>query len=254
MLAIIGGSGFAQVDGFVESETLEIATPYGPASIQKGRLKEAPVLFLSRHGNPPRFPPHRINYRANIWALADLLNESRDKNQPGKIIAVNAVGSISSDLQLGQLVFTDQIIDYTCGREHTFYEDEIHHVDFTFPYDAELRRGLVEAAVQVRKEVVFQYSEEGVYGCVQGPRLETAAEIRRMANDGCDVVGMTAMPEAALAREKKIAYAGISVVINQGAGIGNQTVDLGAVEDIMRKGMGFANRVVSCFAGAIDPP
>lgn len=242
MLAIIGGSGF-ELEGFVQSENLEIETPFGSACMQNGLLDAVPLLVLPRHGNPPGFPPHRINYRANIWALAE--------QRVDKIIAINAVGSVNPDLQPAELVFADQIVDYTYGRAHTYFENEICHIDFTFPYDPGLRNHLLEAAEKTSRGNAFLYRHQGVYGCTQGPRLETAAEIRRLARDGCDVVGMTAMPEAALAREKEIPYAAISVVVNKGAGMDDQPIDLGAIEKVMVRGMGFANRVIRQFVTSI---
>ncbi|MBD3648047.1 MAG: S-methyl-5'-thioinosine phosphorylase, partial [Pseudomonadales bacterium] len=208
MLAVIGGTGFGEFAGLEATEEVETDTPYGPARLEKGLLDGKAVIFLPRHGKPPVHPPHKINYRANIAALAQAGTDG--------IVSVNAVGGIDGSLALPELVFTDQIVDYTWGRAHTFFDDEIHHVDFTYPYDADLRAALMDSVRNLNREqganIVFR--ETGVYGCVQGPRLETAAEIRRMAGDGCDVVGMTAMPEAALAREKGIPYAGISVVVN----------------------------------------
>jgi purine nucleoside phosphorylase len=172
-----------------------------------------------------------INYRANLWALKDLGVES--------IIAVNAVGGIRTDLQLAEVVICDQIIDYTAGREHTFFEDRIEHIDFTFPYDPDLCQQLAAAARQLSASMQeFRFSATGVYGCTQGPRLETAAEIRRLSADGCDVVGMTGMPEASLAAELGIRYSGLSLVINKAAGLDNQSISLDQLQAVLDEGMG----------------
>lgn len=231
MLAVIGGTGFGEFAGLVSLESVDIETPWGVASVEKGLLEGVPVLFIPRHGKPARLPPHRINYRANIDALAQL--------DASRIVAVNAVGGIDPSLGLPELAIPDQIIDYTWGRPQTFFDDEVSHIDFTFPYDAMLRGELIEAAeaVNVDSEILFRTS--GVYGCTQGPRLETAAEIERMARDGCDLVGMTGMPEAALAREKGLAYAGISVVVNKAAGLDDEVIDIGGIEAVLNEGIGW---------------
>jgi 5'-methylthioinosine phosphorylase len=233
LVAIIGGTGLSQIDGFKITETRSVATPYGDPShhFEIGRYADHPIVFLARHGNPHHIPPHMINYRANLWALKDLGVES--------IIAVNAVGGIRTDLQLAEVVICDQIIDYTAGREHTFFEDRIEHIDFTFPYDPDLCQQLAAAARQLIASMQeFRFSATGVYGCTQGPRLETAAEIRRLSADGCDVVGMTGMPEASLAAELGIRYSGLSLVINKAAGLDNQSISLDQLQAVLDEGMG----------------
>lgn len=232
MLAVIGGTGLSGVEGFISDHDLNVETPYGSTFLQSGSLAGNPLLFLPRHGNPPHLPPHKINYRANIWALSEQGVEG--------IIAVNAVGSVNPKLKLSELVFVDQVIDYTWGREQSFYEQQIKHIDFTFPFDAGLRKRMIAAA----KTLGIPFREEGVYACTQGPRLETAAEIQRLARDACDVVGMTVMPEAALAREKNLPYAAISVVINKGAGLDGKRIDLDTVEVVLVKGMGMATSLI----------
>ena len=205
-LAIIGGTGLNQLtDAWRPIDRIE--TPYGPAAtpVLETTLGGRSVLFLARHGRPHRVPPHRINYRANIWLLKQLGATA--------VIASNAVGGIAEGLEAGDIVVPDQIIDYTWGREHTYMdESRLNHVDFTGPYDAQLRRALVAAGGS------HVSRDAGVYGCTQGPRLESAAEIERMARDGCDVVGMTGMPEAGLARELDLPYASICLVVNRAAG------------------------------------
>jgi 5'-methylthioinosine phosphorylase len=205
-----------------------VTTPYGEPSrpIQQGQLDGARVYFLQRHGSPGAIPPHLVNYRANLWALKSLgVNE---------IVAINAVGGISPAMQPGRLVIPDQLIDYTWGRAHTIDEGndgQLRHIDFTEPYDRELRLALIETA----NAAGIPCEPTGVYGVTQGPRLETAAEIQRMSRDGCDVVGMTAMPEAALARELDIAYASVCMVVNPAAGLGDLPISLAMMRDILQR-------------------
>jgi 5'-methylthioinosine phosphorylase len=231
LIAIIGGTGLSNISSF-NVEDIKPAptsdTPYGDPSgqLEMGQISGRPVVFLARHGTPHQLAPHKVNYRANIWALKQL--------KVSRIIAINAVGSITRDLELADLVITDQIIDYSYGREHSYFDLDVQHIDFTYPYDEKLRQSLVESAFEVKKQhEAFGFAAGGVYGCTQGPRLETAAEIRRMARDGCDVVGMTAMPEAALARELDIPYAGISMVVNKAAGIDGNTVTIEEIRAIV---------------------
>ncbi len=206
MIAVIGGTGFGSLLQLTNPSPIQVDTQYGSANIQKGTLSGKPIIFLPRHGNPPQIPPHLINYRANIRALWD--------NGVTNIIALNAVGSVDEFIQVPSLIVPNQIIDYTNGREHTFFDDKISHIEFTNPFDDELRQKLIEGA-----QGSLNLKRSGVYGCTQGPRLETAAEVKRLRKDGCDVVGMTLMPEAALARELGMAYASICFVVNEGAGI-----------------------------------
>jgi len=218
-LAIIGGTGVDELEGLelIGSHTVE--TPYGQPSraIQEGRLGGVTLLFLQRHGSPGMIPPHLINYRANLWALRSL--------GATDIVAINAVGGIADGMRPGRLVIPDQLIDYTWGRAHTVDEGSegaLRHIDFTEPYDPGLRAALVAAAASAEIACVSR----AVHGVTQGPRLETAAEIRRMARDGCDVVGMTGMPEASLARELELAYASVCMVVNPAAGLGEEPISL----------------------------
>ena len=236
MLAIIGGTGLGQLSNLHNSERETIETRYGPVYLEKGWVKETPVIFLPRHGNPSRVPPHKVNYRANIQALCDVGVD--------KVISVTAVGSVDPALKVCDLVFPDQIIDYTFGRQHTFFEDEIRHIDFTYPYDRSLRQSLLASAERLAGCVIHA---KGVYGCTQGPRLETAAEIKRMFRDGCTVVGMTAMPEAALAREKGLCYAGVSFVVNAGAGINDHAIDVGGISESLVEGTARVVSVINAF-------
>ena len=230
VVALIGGTGLATLDGLHVTRQQTVSTPYGaPAGpLVYGELAGQPIVFLARHGPKHHLPPHRINYRANLWAL----------HQTGApwVIAVAAVGGIRADLKPGTLVFPDQIIDYTWGRAATFFEDEAHpvvHIDFTEPYCPVLRQHLISAARCLELAVV----ESGVYAATAGPRLETAAEVRRLEQDGCAMVGMTGMPEAALARELEWRYATCAVVANWAAGKTAGVITLAEIEQTMRNGL-----------------
>lgn len=213
MYAILGGTGLSKLNDLTVSRREVVRTPYGEPScaLTFGEVDGLPVVFLARHGYGHTVPPHAINYRANVWAL----------HAAGvrKVISVATVGGISETLDPGQLVVPHQIIDYTHGRKCTFFDDlgvPVTHIDFTHPYDATLRDQLLTAGEFAGMNVI----DGGVYGCTQGPRLETAAEIERMRRDGCDMVGMTGMPEAGLAREIGLQYAALCVVVNHAAGRG----------------------------------
>ncbi|NOQ63947.1 MAG: S-methyl-5'-thioinosine phosphorylase [Methyloprofundus sp.] len=209
--AIIGGSGLTQLEALTIIEHKHYETPYGEpsAACVIGELKGRKVIFMARHGNPHTIAPHNINYRANIWALKQAGAE--------QIIAVAAVGGITSEMTPARVVIPEQIIDYSYGREHTYFAEvdaAVQHIDFSYPYDEALRLQLIKSAAELQ----LKTWNTGVYGCTQGPRLETAAEILRMQNDGCDLVGMTGMPEAALARELEIPYVCCTVIANWAAG------------------------------------
>lgn len=236
-VAIIGGSGLTNLQNLKITHREVVRTPYGEPSgpMVYGQLSGKEVVFLPRHGPNHTIPPHQINYRANIWAL----------KQSGihRVIAVAAVGGIADQLKASDLVLLDQIVDYTYGRAHTFFDGEhkkVTHVDFTYPYCVELRQKLVEAASRAKIAV----AERGTYGATQGPRFETAAEIRRMERDGCDVVGMTGMPEAALAREADLRYATIAVVANRAAGKEENLISLKEIEAHLEKGMAKVRRLL----------
>lgn len=229
--AIIGGTGLTQLEGLEIHQALTLDTPYGApsADILRGGYAGRDVLFLARHGQPHRIAPHQVNYRANLWAL----------KQAGAraIVAVNAVGGIHAAMGAGHFCVPHQIIDYTAGRAHTFFEgelDHVTHVDFSHPYDEALRARLI-AALQAEGAA---FSSHGVYGCTQGPRLETAAEILRMERDGCDLVGMTGMPEAALARELALPYACLALVVNPAAGKTSGPITMAEIERVLEQGMG----------------
>ena len=212
-LAIIGGTGVYALADLVDVATIERDTPYGAPSgpIRAGTLGGRRVAFLARHGEGHDVPPHRINYRANLAAL----------QQAGarRILALNTVGGISDAYAPGALGCPDQLIDYTWGRVSTLCEEpgtEVLHVDFGDPYTPALRRELLAAAARAGVAV----ADGGCYGATQGPRLETRAEISRLRRDGCDLVGMTGMPEAGLAREMGLEYACLAIVANWAAGAG----------------------------------
>src|SRR5213080_3781043 len=213
MLAIIGGTGLTRLSTLAVAHREVVRTPYGEpsAALVFGQLDGQDAVFLARHGHGHTIPPHRVNYRANLWALKD--------RGASAVVAVASVEAICRCAP-GDLVVPHQLIDYTSGREHTFFDggdQQVVHVDFTQPYSAEFRGRLLTAA----KAAHLAIHDGGVYGAVSGPRLETAAEINRMERDGATLVGMTGMPEAALARELGIAYATIAVVVNHAAGRGD---------------------------------
>lgn len=230
-LAIIGGTGLSDLVGLTDREEDVASSSFGETSavIESGFLEGQKIHFLSRHGKPHSIPPHKINYRANIDAL--------HQRGVSKIIAVNAVGGIRKSLKPKHIVIPHQIVDYTYGREHTFSDGlsraELKHIDFSDPYDDDLRFCLINAAEQSD----FAFCDEGVYACTQGPRLETAAEIERLERDGCDVVGMTGMPEAALARELGIAYASLCLVVNPAAGIASEPITMEEIHRVLSTGM-----------------
>jgi len=214
MLAIIGGTGLTQLSNLAVSRRQVVRTPYGEPSgaLTFGQIGAREVVFLARHGYGHTIPPHMVNYRANIWAL-----HSQGVEQ---IVSVASVGGIRAELGPGVIAVPDQIIDYTWGRRSTFHEGEersVLHIDFTRPYCDRLRNRLMSAAAAAGEAVM----DGGVYATTQGPRLETAAEIDRLERDGADMVGMTGMPEAALARELDLCYAAIAVVANHAAGRGH---------------------------------
>lgn len=237
-IAILGGTGLSSLKGLKVLERLALTTDQGAPSdaVIIGELRGRKLAFLPRHGHPHRLPPHLINYRANIRVLHDLLVK--------RVIAVNAVGGVRAGLAVGDLVINDQLIDYTYGREHTFFTDRAQHIDFTYPYDAELRRLLAECGEEAGRRLGFRCHASGCCGVTQGPRLETAAEIRRLARDGVDVVGMTGMPEAALAAELEMRYASISMVVNPAAGLDDSPVDLAALDAAVEKSAAHARALL----------
>lgn len=229
-LAIIGGSGLTRLKNLEVREHRVMRTPYGEPSAPMvyGHLGGHDVIFLPRHGSGHTIPPHRINYQANLWALKEC--------GVSHVVAVAAVGGIAADLAPGTLALPDQIIDYTYGRAHTYFGDcqrPVTHVDFTYPYCEELRQLLLDAASRAKLPVV----PRGTYAATQGPRFETAAEIRRLEHDGATLVGMTGMPEASLARELGLCYATVAVVANAAAGKQEDLISVREIEVYLERGM-----------------
>ncbi len=229
-IAIIGGTGLASFPGLKIIRKEVVRTPYGTPSgpITYGDYCGKKIIFLPRHGSRHTIPPHMVNYRANIWAL-------RDK-QVKNVVAVAAVGGIHSEINPTRIVIPDQIIDYTYGRAHTYFErdlSQVQHIDFSHPYDEPLRQKLIHAS-ELTNVNAFQ---GGVYGATQGPRLETSAEVIKLEKDGCHVVGMTGMPEAALARELELGYAHCAISVNWAAGRSEEIITLESIRECTEVGM-----------------
>ena len=244
MIAIIGGSGLTQLDNLEITRRLIVRTPYGEASgpLTLGRIDGNEVVFLARHGYGHTLAPHEINYRANLWAL--------QAQGVTHVMAVFTVGGIAAGLGAGTIVVPDQIIDYTWGRPSTYFEGSeqpVTHIDFTYPYDEGMRGEILGAARSAAVEVV----DGATYAAVQGPRLETKAEIDRLERDGATIVGMTGMPEAALARELKLHYAGVAVVVNPAAGRGTsaRSVSLADIGTVIDETMGRVRLIVAALVG-----
>lgn len=238
MFGIVGGSGLSQLANLEVSRRQSARTPFGEPSgpLTFGQLAAKEIVFVARHGDRHTILPHLVNYRANLWALKD--------QGATKVISVASVGGIRADLVPGAIVIPHQIIDYTWGREHTFFGagDAVTHIDFTAPYSESLRQQILAAAADSGESV----GNEAVYATTQGPRLETAAEIDRLERDGADIVGMTGMPEAALAREIGLDYAAIAVVVNHAAGRGDSrhAIQFEALEEVSREAMVGVRRII----------
>lgn len=244
MLAFIGGTGLTRMPGLEVSGDRTISSEWGAPSapVRQGTLSGRPVLFLARHGDPHELLPHEVNYRANLVAL----------QQAGAtcVVAVNAVGGITDRCPNAAIVVPDQIIDYTWGRDSTYHGvgAGVVHVDFTWPFDTALRLALLESLEAQGVEHV----NGGCYGATQGPRLETAAEILRMERDGCDIVGMTGMPEAVLARELALPYVMVSLVVNPAAGKADREITLAEIEAVIEDGMGRVTNALARFAAGFS--
>jgi len=229
-IAVIGGTGLTSIKSLEITRREMVRTPYGEPSgpLTHGVLCGQSIVFLARHGQGHTIPPHDVNYRANIWALKSIGVKH--------VLAVAAVGGIREDLAPGKLVVPDQIIDYTWSRGNTFFdrgESRVKHIDFTWPYCESMRQIIIEAA----RAADIAVSDNGTYAVTQGPRLETAAEINRLENDGADIVGMTGMPEAALARELELCYACCAVVANHAAGRSDGEITIEEIENNLEIGM-----------------
>jgi len=243
MLAIIGGSGLTQLANLQVMRRKSVSTPYGKPSgpLIFGKLQGRAVVFLARHGANHTIPPHAVNYSANLWAL----HAQKVKD----VVSVSTVGGIRAGLAPGTLVVPDQIIDYTHGRQSSYSGvrgQRVLHIDFTRPYCEALRQRLLGSAAAAGEAAV----DGGTYAATQGPRLETAAEIDRIERDGGDIVGMTGMPEAALAREIGLCYAAIVVVVNHAAGRGASTqgIRLQDAEAIAKRSMARVLRILDRLA------
>ncbi len=244
MLAIIGGTGLTRLANLDVSRRKTVRTPHGEPSgpLTFDAIRGVPVLFLARHGYEHTIPPHQVNYRANLWALKE--------QGATEIVSLVSVGGIRADLGPGTIVVPHQIVDYTWGRASTFFENDaaVKHIDFTEPYTAALRNRLLSAAGGCGEAIV----DGAVYAATQGPRLETAAEIDRLERDGAEIVGMTGMPEAALAREIELGYAAIAVVVNHAAGRGASArgVALQKIEEVLKDAMGRVRKIIEAFVAA----
>lgn len=241
MLAIIGGSGLNQFPELEIINEKKIATPYGDCSalLTIAKLNNCRLVFLPRHGQGHKLPPHQINYRANMWALKDV--------GVTRVLAVNAVGGIDAAMEPGMFVVPHQIIDYTYGREQSYNfltDGYINHIDFTHPYSQAMRQQLIASLLAAN----LPFQKQGVYACTQGPRLETAAEVLRLQRDGCDLVGMTAMPEAALARELGMEYVALCLVVNWAAGLSSDELSIDDIMQTLSAGVADIKKTISLFA------
>ncbi len=249
MLAIIGGTGMTQLACLEISHRQVMRTPYGEPSgpLTFGRINNHEIVFLARHGYGHTIPPHAVNYRANLWALQSF--------KPTRVVSVASVGGIRADLMPGTIAVPDQIIDYTYGRRHTFFEGAdvpVRHIDFTYPYCDQTRRLCLAAAHAAGIEVV----PHGVYAASEGPRLETAAEINRLERDGATMVGMTGMPEAALAKEIDLSYAALALSVNHAAGRGSSSVAISmqGIQAVLESGMADVRRILEHAVALHDDP
>ncbi len=242
-LGIIGGTGLTRLKGLEIVRREVVHTPYGEPSgaFTTGKLFGREIVFLARHGYSHQIPPHKVNYRANIWAFKHLGIK--------RLIAFAAVGGITEAMQVERIVVPDQIIDYTYSRPHTFFEHDLSrvtHIDFSQPYCPELRETILEAVVAASVDAVTV----GVYGATQGPRLETAAEINKLERDGCDIVGMTGMPEAVLAKELELCYAAIAIVANRAAGRTPGEITMNDIQETLSKGIHQGTRILDALFSA----
>jgi len=245
-IAIIGGTGLDEFSALQNLRAEKVSTPYGETSnvLKFGSIDGHELIFLPRHGEKHNIAPHNINYRANLWAL----------KQQGvtHIIAVNAVGGITENMSPEKIVFPDQIIDYTYSRQHTYSDEnasDVMHVDFSQPYSESLRQLMQTTAT----EQDIDFEARAVYGATQGPRLESIAEVSRLERDGCDIVGMTGMPEASLARELEIEYACCALVVNWAAGKGDdEIITMEVIEKHKQAGMPSACQLLSSAMPALS--
>jgi 5'-methylthioinosine phosphorylase len=242
LVAIIGGSGLSQLGNMEVTQRRVARTPYGEPSgaLTFGRIKGREVVFLARHGYGHTIAPHEVNYRANIWALKDAGADC--------VVSVASVGGIRADIAPGMLILPDQVIDYTWGRSSTYFEGvgvPVNHIDFTQPFSLQVRKKILKCAAACGEKIL----DGGVYAATQGPRLETAAEITRLERDGAHIVGMTVMPEAALAREVSLDYATLAAVANYAAGRADsaRAVPLDKIGEVLDEAMLRVRRIIEKF-------
>jgi 5'-methylthioadenosine phosphorylase len=234
-IAVIGGTGIYDPELFGEGEERRVKTPYGDVELTMVELKGREIVFLPRHGKRHAVPPHKINYRRNMYALK--------KVGVTRIFATNSVGCINPGFKPGDVVVPHDFVDFTKSRHATFYDDEAVHVDVSEAYCSELREALLEAG-----KALGEVHSRAVYACTEGPRFETPAEIRMLRLLGCDIVGMTGLPEAALARELEICYASLCTVTNYAAGIAKKKLTATEVLEIVGKKQGKIRKVLAAAA------
>jgi len=237
-IAIIGGTGLSRLDSLVVHRREMVKTPYGVPScpLVYGELNGISVVFLSRHGNSQSIPAHLVNYCANVWALHSV--------GVNRIVAVGVVGAIDDACKVGDIVIPDQIIDYTTERAGSYERGDVegfHQIDFSYPFNDALRQELIQGGSRAGVSLV----DHGTYGTVSGPRLETVAEVRRMEQDGCSIVGMSCMPEAALARELALDYAFCAVTVNPAAGKGDGVINVPEWQSTIETGMASARLLLT---------
>lgn len=243
-LAFIGGTGVYDPGVLTNLESHIMDTPYGQASYESGKYGNKEVIFLARHGVHHTIPPHKINYRANIYALKAL--------DVSAVVSTTAVGSLNPNFKPGELVLIDQFIDMTKSREHTFFDGDrygVAHLDMTHPYCDTLRKAILSTC---KKENILIHNS-GTYICTEGPRFETPAEIKAFKMWGADVVGMTNIPECPLAREAEICYATISMVTNFAAGISLQPLTHKEVTECMEQNLSSFKRIITSLLKEYDP-
>jgi len=237
-IAIIGGTGLSRLDSLTVQQREMVKTPYGVPScpLIYGELAGVPVVFLSRHGNRQSIPAHMVNYCANVWALHSVGVK--------RIVAIGVVGAIDDACKVGDIVIPDQIIDYTTDRSGSYERGDIdgfHQIDFSYPFNDALRQELIQSGNRAGISLV----DHGTYGTVSGPRLESVAEVRRMEQDGCSIVGMSCMPEAALARELAVDYAFCAIAVNPAAGKGDGVINVADWKSAIENGMVSAQLLLS---------
>ena len=243
-IAIIGGTGIYSPEALQGFEEKVIDTPYGPALCNIGELAGNQVVFITRHGVGHKTAPHKVNYRANIWALKSLGTE--------EIFATTAVGSLNPEMKAGHFVVCSNVLDFTKSRINTFYdtpERGVVHVDFSYPYCPCVR----ERVIRCLEKMNITFHKEGVYVATEGPRFESAAEIKAYAMLGGDLVGMTNMPECILAREAEMCYSTCSIVTNMAAGISPTPLSHMEVVEAMGKSIANMNKLIAAFINDNEP-